>query len=103
MVKQRVELARHREPGQVEVESTEVAEHVDVGARMSREHADPVGNEGEGRAGVRNDQLYIGVTVDDAVEHEVHDSASGVEEELQHRPRPTRTMCAPSTPATSGG
>ena len=96
MRQQRVELPRHGKAGQVEVEPTEVAEHIDVGSEHARERVDPVGDEGEGRAGVRDDQPYIGVAADGAVEHEVHDRPGGVEEELEHRSRPPERCLLPA-------
>ena len=93
---QRVELARPYEAGQVEMEPAEVTEHVDPGSKQARECVHAVGNQRQRRASVWNDQLQVGMAGDCAIEHEVHDGAGGVEEELEHGAGPPERCLLPA-------
>jgi hypothetical protein len=95
---QRVELARDREAGQVEVQPAEVMEHIDrrVDTQEKRERGDAVGDHRQRRARVRNDELDVGMPRDRTVEHEVHHRAGRVEHELEHRPGPPERGVLPT-------
>ena len=94
---QRVELAGHGEAGQVEVQPAEVAQHVDVGREQQRRtRSTRSATSGSVAPACGTISSRSGLRAMRAVQHEVDDRAGGVEEELEHRPRPAERRVLPA-------